>query len=116
MKTETKRMLEKEDKNFINFLPQNRSNKYNSYIDAKTKLKNNRIESMMNYKRHNEELQLLIESGFIDDPDNIKIIIDKLNDKKTVKQIEGKAEEGQEQKSLVSQETVSGMVSEDIER
>lgn len=34
---------------------------------------------MMNYKRNNEELQLLIESGFIDDPDNIKLIINKIN-------------------------------------
>lgn len=30
---------------------------------------------MMNYKRNNDELQLLIESGFMDEPDNLKIII-----------------------------------------
>jgi hypothetical protein len=34
---------------------------------------------MMNNKRHNEDLQLLIESGFIDEPENIKMIIDKIN-------------------------------------
>lgn len=76
MKEETQRMLGKEDLNFKNFLPENKNNKYNSYVNAKTKLKNNRISSMMNYKRNNEDLQLLIESGFIDDPQNIKVIID----------------------------------------
>lgn len=52
--------MEKEDRNYKNFLPENQDNKYNSYIAAKTKLKNNRIDSMMNYRRNNEDLQLLI--------------------------------------------------------
>jgi hypothetical protein len=34
---------------------------------------------MMNYKRNNDELQLLIESGFMDEPDNLKLIIEKMN-------------------------------------
>lgn len=42
-------------------------------------LKNNRIDSMMNYKRNNEELQLLLDSGFMEDPHNLKMIIDKIN-------------------------------------
>lgn len=46
-------MLKKEERNFKNFLPENAGNKYNAYIDAKTKLKNSRIDSMMNYKRNN---------------------------------------------------------------
>lgn len=30
---------------------------------------------MMNYKRNNTELQLLIESGFMDEPENLKALI-----------------------------------------
>ena len=60
MKKETGRMLEKEARDFNNFLPENKNNHYNNYLNAKTQLKNNRIDSMMNYKRNNQELQLLI--------------------------------------------------------
>lgn len=34
---------------------------------------------MMNYKRNNEELQLLLDSGLMDHPDNIRKVIGKLN-------------------------------------
>jgi hypothetical protein len=79
MKKETERMLGKEARNFKNFLPENRDNKYNNYLKAKDQLKNSRIEGMMNYKRNNEELQLLIESGMMDEPENIRRLIDQLN-------------------------------------
>jgi uncharacterized protein YhaN len=44
----------------------------------------------MNYKRNNEELQLLIDSGFMDHPDNIRAVIDRLEG---VEQIEERMEE-----------------------
>jgi len=59
-------MIKKEDNNYKNFLPENKDNEYNTYLEAKRKLKNSRIESMMNYKRNNEELKLLIESGLME--------------------------------------------------
>lgn len=74
-------MLKREDRNFKNFLPENQDNKYNSYLTAKNSLKNSRIDSMMNHKRNNQDLQLLIESGFIDSPDNVKRLIDRINGK-----------------------------------
>lgn len=46
-------MLKKESNNYINFLPENKGNKYNQYLEDKNKLKNNRIQSMMDYRRHN---------------------------------------------------------------
>ena len=72
-------MLDKESMDYMNFMPKNSNNQYNQYLQAKDQLKNNRIDSMMNYKRNNQELQLLIESGLMDDPENIKLLIDKLN-------------------------------------
>ena len=36
---------------------------------------------MMNYKRNNDELQLLIESGLMDEPHNLRLIVEKMNHK-----------------------------------
>jgi hypothetical protein len=47
----------------------------------------------MNYKRNNEELQLLIDSGFMDHPDNIRAVIDRLAQPEGVEQIEDRMEE-----------------------
>jgi hypothetical protein len=33
----------------------------------------------MNFRRNNEQLRLLIDSGYIDNPQNLGIIIDKMN-------------------------------------
>ena len=85
MKKETNRMLKKEENKFNNFLPENKDNNFNKYLEAKTKLKNSRIEGMMNYKRNNSELQLLIESGFMDEPENLKALIDRMNQQNTPK-------------------------------
>jgi hypothetical protein len=48
---------------------------------------------MMNYKRNNEELQLLLDSGFMEEPSNIKMIIDKLNPSEGVEQISQRMED-----------------------
>lgn len=34
---------------------------------------------MMNFKRNNDQLRLLIDSGYIDNPQNLGIILDKMN-------------------------------------
>lgn len=73
-------------------MPKNESNRYNKYLEAKMKLKNNRIDSMMNYKRNNEELQLLLDSGFMEDPNNLKMIIDKINHREAADQTDERME------------------------
>lgn len=42
---------------------------------------------MMNFKRNNEELQLLLDSGMMDNPENIKNVIGKLAQNEDVEQI-----------------------------
>lgn len=47
---------------------------------------------MMNYKRNNEELQLLLDSGFMEEPNNLKMIIDKINHQETAEQTDQRME------------------------
>lgn len=53
MKKETNRLLKKQENNHRNYLPGAEDNRFNKYEAAKKQLKNNRINSMMNYKRNN---------------------------------------------------------------
>ncbi len=47
----------------------------------------------MNYKRNNQELQLLLDSGLMDNPDNIRNVIKKLAQNESVQKIEQRMEE-----------------------
>ncbi len=82
VKKETNRMLKGEKNNLYNYLPGHKKmNKpYLQYEEEKRRFKNSKINSMMNYTRNNQELQLLISSGFIDDSESLKKIIDRVND------------------------------------
>ena len=78
-KQETKRLLEKEKNDFRNYLEEPRNPEFLEYNENMKKFKNSRIESMMNFKRNNEQLRLLIDSGYIDNPQNLNLILDKVN-------------------------------------
>lgn len=72
-------MIEKEKNDYRNYLEEPKNVGFAEYQENLKKFKNSKIDSMMNFKRNNEQLRLLIDSGYIDNPDNLGVILDKMN-------------------------------------
>ena len=73
---ETQRLLSRIGSNVKNHLAGQQDAQFQKYEDAKMKLKNNRISNMMNSSRNNEQLQLLLQSGLMNNPSNLRALID----------------------------------------
>lgn len=67
-KKETKRLIDKKLNTPQNWLPESSDNDLHQYLEAKKALKNMRIGSIMEGTQTNHALELLIQSGLMDNP------------------------------------------------
>lgn len=47
----------------------------------------------MNFRRNNEQLRLLIDSGYMDSPENLGIVLDKMSDTQRIEHYDGEKSE-----------------------